>query len=251
MQPTTHSSASTSPSRQSPLQPPQRYAVRVWDLPTRLFHWVLTLSVIGLVVTAKLGGNAMQWHLRLGYVVLALLLFRLVWGVLGGRWSRFTAFFYAPGHVLRYLRGQGDDGRHAHDGVGHSPLGALSVFALLAVLVAQVATGLLSDDEIAFAGPLTSFVSNAMVGQATGYHKDIGQYLVLGLIALHVLAIAFYVLVRRQRLVAPMLHGDKLLEVPAEPSRDDGRSRLLAVVVALASSALAWWVSGLGAVAGF
>lgn len=242
--PSPSSSGATPPAAATP-----RYTVRVWDLPTRLFHWVLTLCVIALVATAKLG--AMEWHLRLGYGVLALLVFRILWGLLGGRWSRFTAFVYAPGHVLRYVRGLGQGGRHTHDEVGHSPLGALSVFALLAVLVAQVGSGLFSDDEIAFAGPLTRFVSNAWVGQATQYHKDIGQYLLLGLIAVHVLAIAYYVLVRRQRLVGSMVHGDKSLAVPAEPARDDGRSRLLALVLALVSAALAWWVSGLGAVAGF
>ena len=222
------------------------HTVRIWDLPTRLFHWTLAASVIGLVITAKVGGNAMEWHFRLGHLVLALLVFRIFWGVFGGRWSRFTAFVYSPARLMRYLRGTG----HPDDTVGHSPLGALSVFGLLAVLVAQVVTGLLSDDEIAFAGPLTRFVSNAVVGQATGYHKDIGQYLVLGLVALHVLAIMYYVLVRKQRLVRPMLHGDKALATPVAPSRDDLSSRLLALVLLALSLGLSWWVSTLAA-AGF
>lgn len=221
-------------------------STRIWDLPTRLFHWVLAACVVALIVTAKVGGNAMEWHLRLGHGVLALLLFRLVWGVVGGRWSRFTAFLFSPARLLRYLRGT----PAPEDSIGHSPLGALSVFALLAVLMAQVATGLLSHDEIAFSGPLTRFVSNAVVGQATAYHKEMGQYLVLGLVALHVLAILYYVLVRKQRLVRPMLDGDKLLATPAAPSRDDVATRLLALVVLALSLALAWWVSGLAA-AGF
>lgn len=224
----------------------QQHTVRIWDLPTRLFHWSLAACVIGLVITAKVGGNAMEWHFRLGHLVLALLVFRLVWGLIGGRWSRFVSFVYSPGRLVRYLRGA----NHPDDSVGHSPLGALSVFGLLAVLIAQVATGLLSDDEIAFAGPLTRFVSNAVVGQATGYHKDIGQYLVLGLVALHVLAIVFYVLVRKERLVRPMLHGDKALAAPVAPSRDDAKTRLLALVVLGMSLGLAWWVSSLGNAAG-
>ena len=85
--------------------------VRVWDLPTRLFHWVLALAVIGLVVTGKVGGNAMVWHFRLGYVVFALLLFRLVWGLVGGHWSRFVAFIYAPATLIAYLRGEGRPSR--------------------------------------------------------------------------------------------------------------------------------------------
>ena len=113
------------------------HTVRIWDLPTRLFHWALAACVIGLVITAKVGGNAMEWHFRLGYAVLALLVFRVVWGLIGGRWSRFSAFLYSPARLVRYLRGNA----HPEDSAGHSPLGALSVFALLAVLGAQVGTG--------------------------------------------------------------------------------------------------------------
>lgn len=224
-----------------------RHSVRVWDLPVRLFHWALAACVIALVVTAKVGGNAMEWHFRLGYAVLALLVFRILWGVVGGRWSRFKTFIYSPARLARYLRGAA----HPEDSVGHSPLGALSVFGLLAVLAAQVVTGLLSDDEIAFAGPLTRFVSNAVVGQATSYHKDIGQYLVIGLVMLHLVAIVFYVLVRRQRLVGPMVHGDKDFDAPVAPSRDDAASRGLALLLLAASSALAWWVSTLAGAPSF
>jgi len=218
-----------------------QHTVRVWDLPTRLFHWSLVATTIALVATAKLGGNAMEWHLRLGYVMLALLVFRLVWGLVGGRWSRFASFLYSPTRLWRYLRGGGEDD------VGHSPLGALSVFALLAVLLLQVGSGLVSDDEIAFAGPLTRFVPGSVVGQATWYHKDVGQYLLYALVGLHLLAILFYVLVRKRTLVRPMLGGDKQLPRPASPSRDDMASRAGAAVVLALSGALAWWVSGLGA----
>ncbi|HJV60142.1 MAG TPA: cytochrome b/b6 domain-containing protein, partial [Albitalea sp.] len=96
--------------------------VRVWDLPTRLFHWVLAACVVGSIVTAQVGGNAMPWHFRLGYAAFTLLLFRATWGVIGGHWSRFARFIYSPATVLRYLRQQSRPGEH-HD-VGHSPLGA-------------------------------------------------------------------------------------------------------------------------------
>lgn len=218
------------------------HKTRVWDLPTRLFHWLLAAGVVALIITAKVGGNAMQWHLQLGHAVLALLVFRLIWGLVGGHWSRFASFVYAPGQLWRELRGQSDA-----TAVGHSPLGALSVFALLLVLLAQVGSGLLSDDEISFAGPLTRFVSSDWVGLATWFHSDVGQYLVIGLIALHLLAIAFYVLVYRRVLVRPMLHGDKLLNRPAPASRDDAATRTAATAVAALSAMLAWWVYGLGA----
>ncbi|HVL45028.1 MAG TPA: cytochrome b/b6 domain-containing protein [Acidovorax sp.] len=220
-----------------------QHTVRIWDLPTRIFHWALAACIVGLVITANMGGNAMVWHFRLGYAVLALLVFRVFWGLVGGRWSRFSALLYSPARLVRYLRGV----PHPEDGIGHSPLGALSVLVLLAVLAAQVGTGLLSDDEIAFAGPLTPYVSNAIVGLATNYHKDIGQFLVLALVGLHVLAIIFYVRVRKQQLVRPMLDGDKTLPEAAAPSRDDALSRIMALVVLALSAGVAWWVSSLAA----
>lgn len=218
-----------------------QHKVRVWDLPTRLFHWSLAATMVALVVTAKVGGNAMQWHLQLGQVMLALLVFRLVWGLVGGHWSRFTSFMYSPTRLWRYLRGQDGD-----EAVGHSPLGALSVFALLGVSLAQVVSGLLSDDEISFAGPLARYVSGEWVGQATWYHSDVGQYLLIGLVVLHVLVISFYALLRRSNLVHSMLHGDKLLDRPVAASRDDMATRSRAALVATLSAALAWWVFRLG-----
>jgi cytochrome b len=147
--------------------------VRVWDLPTRAFHWLLAAAVVGLVVTGKIGGNAVPWHFRCGYLVMGLLAFRLVWGFVGGHWSRFANFIYAPTTVLRYLRGQSRPGEHLD--VGHNPLGAGSVFALLALLVVQVGTGLVADDEIANQGPLNRFVSSDTASSATHWHKDYGQ----------------------------------------------------------------------------
>ena len=220
------------------------HRVRVWDLPTRLFHWALVLCVAGLVVSGNLGGNWMEWHLRLGYAALALLLFRLLWGVVGGRWSRFASFVYSPLSVWRHLRGQGAPLPH----VGHNPLGAFSVWAMLAVLLVQVGTGLVSDDEIAFFGPLVRFVSYDTAMAATQYHKGWGKLALLGLIGLHVLALLFYHWVKRERLVAAMVSGDKQLPHPAPSAADGTRERLLALVLLGLSSAVVWWVVRLGAV---
>jgi cytochrome b len=216
--------------------------VRVWDLPTRIFHWALVAGVLGLAISGTVGGAAMNWHFRFGYAVLTLLLFRIVWGLVGGRWSRFGAFIYSPQSVLNYLRGKGKP-EHA---VGHSPIGAGSVFAMLAFLLAQVGTGLLSDDEIAFTGPLTQFVSNASVSLATNYHKNIGKWILLALVLLHVVAIVVYLL-RKHKLIGAMLHGDKELVARVPPSRDDAASRTAALAVFCACAALVYWVSTLGA----
>lgn len=204
------------------------HRIRIWDLPTRLFHWLLALCVIGLIASAKLG--LMDWHFRLGYAMLTLLLFRLLWGLVGGRWSRFASFLHSPGSLWRYLRGQGDP-VHA---IGHSPTGALSVFALLLLLLVQVASGLISDDEIASAGPLTHLVPGAWVSLASWYHRAVGQWLLIALVALHIAAVLWYLWARGQNLIRPMFDGDKLLAQPVEASRDDARSRLLAAVLLLA-----------------
>lgn len=217
---------------------------RVWDLPTRLFHWTLAIAVLGLIGTGLSG--VMEWHFRLGYTVLALLLFRLLWGFVGGRWSRFAAFIYAPGSVVNYLRGRA----HPDHLIGHTPLGALSVFAVLAILAFQVATGLMADDEISASGPLTRFVAGAVVSFATGWHKAQGKWIVIVLVSLHVLAVLFHVLVKRHRLVRPMVSGDKLVSSAngqVAESRDDAASRGLALVLFVLCAGVAYWVASLRA----
>ena len=212
--------------------------VRVWDLPTRVFHWALVACIVGSVTTAQIGGEAMAWHFRCGYTVLTLLLFRIVWGVVGGRWSRFASFVYSPTSVYRHLKGEGQP-EHS---IGHNPLGAVSVFALLGFLLLQVATGLISDDEIASAGPLVKFVSGAVVSTATFYHKDIGKLILIALIALHISTILFYLFSKRENLVRPMILGDKVSLIGTEGSRDDAWSRTLAAAVFLACAVLVAWL---------
>jgi cytochrome b len=218
------------------------HTVRVWDLPTRLFHWGLALCVIGLIITGNVGGNAMVWHGRLGYAVLTLLLFRLTWGVVGGYWSRFGNFLYGPASIVAYLRGQSRPEHH----VGHNPLGMFSVLAMLLILLAQVGSGLFADDEIAFTGPLAGLVSGDWVGQATSYHKKVGKLILIALVALHLGAIAFYKLVKKQNLVRPMIVGDKAVQTAVPESRDNARTRLLALVLLLLCAAAVYGIVSLG-----
>ncbi len=211
--------------------------VRIWDLPTRLFHWALALCVAGSVSTGQIGGAAMEWHFRCGYAVLSLLLFRIVWGCVGGRWSRFSSFVYSPATVLRYLKGL----RAPEHSVGHNPAGAMSVFAMLAFLLMQVSSGLLSDDEIGATGPFAKFVSSALVSQASIYHKNIGRPVVLGLLALHIGTVLYYLIRRRENLIRPMIHGDKVTTLEVHGSRDDALTRAAAAAILLACVALVSW----------
>jgi cytochrome b len=212
-------------------------AVRIWDLPTRVFHWLLAACVLGAVVSAKAG--AMEWHFRLGYAVFALLVFRIVWGFVGGRWSRFACFVRGPGAVWRYARGRMPSDERPD--VGHNPLGALSVLAMLAILAVQVGTGLVGDDDIANVGPLNRWVANATGLAATAWHKRWGQWLILGLVALHLVAIGVHAM-RGQALVGAMLGGDKALPADTPASADTPATRGLALLLAAACAGLVAWV---------
>lgn len=211
---------------------PTTGAVRVWDLPTRLFHWLLAACVAGSLVSVSLGGNAIGWHFRFGYAIMALLLFRVLWGLVGPRYARFSAFPPSPAAALRYLRGE------RNDSPGHNPLGALSVYALLAALALQVGTGLFATDDIMWDGPLKALVSNATGEWLTRLHR-INRFVVIALVALHLAAIAWYVRVRKESLVRPMITGDKLLE-RALPAADGARERLLALALLGASATTVW-----------
>jgi len=184
----------------------------------------------------------MAWHMRIGYLVFTLLAFRFLWGLAGGHWSRFRRFIYPPATVLRYLRGQGRSDEHLD--VGHSPIGAFSVFALLGSLALQVGTGLFADDEIATTGPLIRFVSGDTSLLLTRWHKSFGQWLIITLVVLHVAAIVFYLVKKKRNLVRPMIVGDKHLPAGVPHSADHWRVRgIAALLLAACAGGVAWLVS--------
>lgn len=202
------------------------FTVRIWDLPTRLFHWILAFCVIGLLITGNVGGNAMVWHFRLGYAVLTLVLFRLVWGFVGGYWSRWSRLPLHPRHALNYL--QTPSTGHVH--AGHNPLGSWAIVAMLFFLLLQVSTGLISDDEIANAGPLTTLVSGQWVSWATAWHKNWGKLIIVLLVLMHLAALMWHRFKKHPPLVPAMLSGDKHLTESVPPSEDRMRHRLMALV---------------------
>lgn len=180
--------------------------VKVWDLPTRIFHWLLVILVIISFVTGNLGGNAMQYHVLSGLTIFVLLIFRVAWGFAGGQQSRFTAFVRGPTAVIRYAKGlvKGDSPRT----LGHNPLGGWSIIAMLLTLGAQVATGLFANDDILTQGPLYGWVSKAASDWLTRIHK-FNSGVIVGLVTLHVLAVVFYFFGKGDNLVAPMITGIK------------------------------------------
>lgn len=175
--------------------------IRLWDLPTRLFHWLLALGVAAALITGQLGGGLIDWHGRIGIGLVGLIAFRLAWGIVGSTYARFRQFLPSPSGIKAYLAGQ-------WQGEGHNPLGALSVLGILAVLLVQLLTGLVSNDDIAFVGPLFNLVSKDLSDRLTGLHHLFSD-IVIGLVVLHVVAIVFYVRVKKQNLVKPMVTGWK------------------------------------------
>lgn len=180
--------------------------IRVWDLPVRLFHWLLVLSIAGLFLTQELGGNWMEWHKRLGFFVIGLILFRLMWGMVGNQHARFLNFVRGPSTVLAYMREMKNP--EAKRYLGHNPMGALSVVAFLVVIGFQAASGLFADDDIMMSGPYANAVSKEISDLLTKIHK-INSNVIIGLVVLHLAAIGFYFFIKRDNLVKPMITGQK------------------------------------------
>ncbi|WP_457443900.1 cytochrome b/b6 domain-containing protein [Roseateles sp. P5_E4] len=209
--------------------------VPVWDLPLRVFHWALVGLVSAAIATGLAGGAWMSWHARAGQAIAALLVFRLGWGLWGTRYARFAQFWPAPTRLWAYLRGR-------WQGLGHNPLGALSVFAVLALLFTQVLTGLFGNDEIGFAGPWSSWIEEDLSLKLTGWHK-LAAKLLYAWLGLHLAAIAIHVFICRQPLLRAMWRGHQ----PGAPAAAAERSRLGWVLLSLGLAAAAWsllWASG-------
>ena len=196
---------------------------RIWDLPTRLFHWLLAAAATVSLYTGLSDGGDIDLHLVSGYVVLSLLLFRLAWGVWGATYARFAQFAASPAAAWRYLRGF----RAAPEWAGHNPMASWAIFALLVALVAQVSTGLFSNDEILTEGPLRHLVSDDTSSTLSGLHKT-NSFVVLSLIVVHLLGVATHLIARRERLLRAMITGDKAVDAPATRY-----SRLLAIAFAV------------------
>ncbi|HEY8881056.1 MAG TPA: cytochrome b/b6 domain-containing protein [Roseateles sp.] len=217
-----------------PASPEPHADVAVWDLPLRVFHWALVGLVSAAIATGLAGGAWMTWHARAGQAIAVLLVFRLSWGLWGTRYARFAQFWPAPSRVWAYLRGR-------WQGLGHNPLGALSVFAVLALLVAQVLTGLFGNDEIGFTGPWSGWVDEDTSLKLTGWHR-LASKLLYTWLGLHLAAITVYVLVRRQPLLRAMWSGRK----PGSTQASSERVRWTWAALSASLAGLAWlglWLS--------
>ena len=211
----------------------------VWDLPLRLFHWLLVLCMTASWITADPGGTSMQIHMYFGYTTIGLLLFRIIWGFIGPRHARFSSFLQGPSGIWRYAKSLAAG--TMIQTVGHNPLGGIMVIVMLVLVGAQAATGLFASDDILWSGPYNGAVSAATADKLTSFH-DLNFNVILAAVALHIMAVAFYFLVKKQNLIGAMFHGKKLaLYVPANEAIT--RSELVkALIVIVISAGLVYWL---------
>jgi cytochrome b len=217
----------------APAPAPAAAQVRVWDVPTRLVHWLLVVLIAFSWWTAETG--RLQWHRWSGYVLLGLMLFRIYWGFAGSSTARFGRFVRGPRTIVSYLKGTWTPA------AGHNPLGAVSVVALLVLLLLQIALGLFAVDVDGIeSGPLSEFVSFETGRAAAGWHEAVFNVL-MTVIALHVLAVLYYLLVKRQNLIAAMVTGKRAFLSGVAPLQRGSARRLIAGIVL--SAAITWAIS--------
>ena len=183
----------------------------VWDVFVRCFHW----SLVGLftisVISGKLGGEWIVWHMRSGYAILALIVFRLIWGFVGGEYARYGSFLAGPVRGFKFAKGLlGKGHEQVHVVIGHNPVGGWMVVVLLLLLALQAGLGLFSNDEIATTGPLARYVSDATSITLMSRHRTIGDLLLI-LVGVHIAAVLFHVFVKKEGLIRAMFTGTKSL----------------------------------------
>lgn len=220
----------------APANPPP-HSVRVWDLPTRLFHWLTVALVTAAYITIRL--NLLDWHVRIGKTLLALVLFRLLWGCLGSETARFRNFVASPAAALRHLRHLFK--REPDLQMGHNPAGGWMVLLLLALLLGETLSGVYDYNDVSDVGPLTALVP-APIGYAISVlHDSLLWDAIVAAVALHLLAIALYAVIKGHDLLRPMLTGRKTVPAGIREPRlaPAGRALLLLAVAAAAAAALA------------
>lgn len=213
--------------------------VVVWDVPVRVFHWLLVLLIVSQIVTVSIGGNAMEYHVLGGYAILTLVVFRFLWGLLGTPTARFVNFLRGPRTVLRYTRSLAST--QPESAAGHNPLGGWSVVAMLISLLVQTVSGLFADDEIMTTGPLWKYVSEDTASLFNVIHET-NALILLTLICIHLAAILFYLLRKKENLIKPMFTGKKPLPENSSdfmrPTQGVLQATVLLVICAVATWAL-------------
>lgn len=212
--------------------------VKVWDAPVRIFHWSLVILFIAAYITNSLGADYFKYHLWVGYAIIVLVSFRILWGLVGTYHARFINFVRNPIATTKYALSvvKKSDKHYA----GHNPLGAVMVVALLLGILIQAVTGLFTNDEILNLGPLYAYVSDELSLKLTSLHRHL-FYWIVGAIALHILAVVFHVWFKRDNIIKAMFTGKKNAEgLEGEPTIKSSRIWLAIIIVVVVASILAW-----------
>ena len=207
--------------------------VKVWDLPSRIAHWALSLSILGSYGTAEYGWFSMQWHFYFGYAAITLVIFRVLWGFFGSEHARFRNFVRGPGAVVSYLKSITN--KNSAETTGHSALGGWAVLLLLAATLAQGISGLFNNDDIEWFGPLSEKASSELVDKMAWFHNNFYNVLLI-IIGIHIIAALLYLLVKKQNLITPMITGVKHSIEGADAKQKP--LRLALILLALSAGAL-------------
>lgn len=207
----------------------------IWDLPLRIFHWTFAATIIGCWGTHELGSDYIDWHMRLGYIAMSLVLFRFFWGFVGTKHSQFKHFLVGPQGIISYLK----SGKSTS--VGHNPLGSLMVVGMLLLVLIQSTSGLFVDDEIFTTGPYFNALGDLVDDVMNTIHHN--AFDIIGIaVAVHIIAIIFYQKVKKQNLVKPMITGYKSSEDVDESEAIVGSRVALAVIIAITCAAFVYWL---------
>lgn len=202
--------------------------VLIWDLPVRLFHWVQLALFVALFVTAEILDDKIELHAKLGIALLVLILFRLLWGIMGSSYARFSQFLKGPRTVLAYLPNL--TSKESRIEAGHNPLGGWMVMALVLLVLTQSVLGLFANDDVMFEGPLAYLVSENTSNFLTGLHEDV-FHILLPLVALHIVAVIWHKLSKGDNLVIPMFTGYKSLPAGSQVEETRGGGLVRAAVL--------------------
>lgn len=209
----------------------------IWDLPLRIFHWGFVVTVLASWYTSEQEGEMVELHMQLGFVALALIVFRILWGVIGPKHARFSQFIPSPKTLISYLHPE----KKSKAAPGHNPLGALMVVMMIVLISLQAVSGLFINDDIFSSGPYYGSVSKNLEKIMFFLHHNTFDFMIAA-IALHLGAIAYYWRIKKQNLVLPMITGKKAANQVSAVDAIPHSKLILGCVVAVCCVGFIYWL---------
>ncbi|WP_158972387.1 cytochrome b/b6 domain-containing protein [Paraglaciecola sp. L3A3] len=208
----------------------------VWDLPVRLFHWILAICLVTQWFTAEVIEDAMDFHFYLGYFILGLIIFRLIWGFIGTKYAKFSSFIAGPKAMFAYIKALMN--KQDTSTIGHNPVGGLMLPLVLLLVGIQATTGLFTSDDVVHSGPYYGTVSDSLQSIMQWLHHQTFSFLWI-FIAVHILVICWYKFALKHDLIRPMLHGKKMV---TEQQAIANSQLLKAIIVMIVVAVFVYWL---------